>query len=151
MYRCDVVYGTTSEFGFDYLRDNMKRSVEQQVQRKREFAIVDEVDSILIDEARTPLIISGPRTRTSPGTTSPTSSPGTSSRSRSPGTSRDRRSVQAADQGPGGRHPPGPRQERVPDLQKQLEAAKQSCPTWRPSATSTCSTTRSRMDRKQAT
>jgi preprotein translocase subunit SecA len=59
MYLCDVVYGTTSEFGFDYLRDNMKRSVDQQVQRRREFAIVDEVDSILIDEARTPLIISG--------------------------------------------------------------------------------------------
>ncbi len=59
MYRCDVVYGTTSEFGFDYLRDNMKRTVEQQVQRKRQFAIVDEVDSTLIDEARTPLIISG--------------------------------------------------------------------------------------------
>lgn len=59
MYRCDVVYGTTSEFGFDYLRDNMKRDVEQQVQRKRQFAIVDEVDSTLIDEARTPLIISG--------------------------------------------------------------------------------------------
>jgi preprotein translocase subunit SecA len=59
MYRCDVVYGTTSEFGFDYLRDNMKRRVEEQVQRKREFAVVDEVDSILIDEARTPLIISG--------------------------------------------------------------------------------------------
>jgi preprotein translocase subunit SecA len=60
MYRCDLVYGTTSEFGFDYLRDNMKRSVLQQVQRRREYAIVDEVDSILIDEARTPLIISGP-------------------------------------------------------------------------------------------
>ena len=59
MYRCDVVYGTTAEFGFDYLRDNMKRTAEQQVQRRREFAIVDEVDSILIDEARTPLIISG--------------------------------------------------------------------------------------------
>ncbi|MBY0312486.1 MAG: preprotein translocase subunit SecA [Phycisphaerales bacterium] len=59
MYRCDVVYGTTSEFGFDYLRDQMKRKVEQQVQRERAFAIVDEVDSILIDEARTPLIISG--------------------------------------------------------------------------------------------
>ncbi len=59
MYRCDVVYGTTAEFGFDFLRDNMKRSVEQQVQKKRDFAIVDEVDSILIDEARTPLIISG--------------------------------------------------------------------------------------------
>ncbi len=59
MYRCDVVYGTTSEFGFDYLRDNMKRDVDQQVQRKRQFAIVDEVDSTLIDEARTPLIISG--------------------------------------------------------------------------------------------
>jgi len=59
MYACDVVYGTTAEFGFDYLRDNMKRSVDQQVQRVREYAIVDEVDSILIDEARTPLIISG--------------------------------------------------------------------------------------------
>ncbi len=60
MYNCDVVYGTTAEFGFDYLRDNMKRRVEEQVQRRRDFAIVDEVDSILIDEARTPLIISGP-------------------------------------------------------------------------------------------
>ncbi|MBL0928197.1 MAG: preprotein translocase subunit SecA, partial [Phycisphaerales bacterium] len=60
MYRCDVVYGTTSEFGFDYLRDNMKQSADAQVQRAREFAIVDEVDSTLIDEARTPLIISGP-------------------------------------------------------------------------------------------
>jgi len=59
MYRCDIVYGTTSEFGFDYLRDNMKRSVDEQVQRTRDFAIVDEVDSTLIDEARTPLIISG--------------------------------------------------------------------------------------------
>ncbi|MCA9306381.1 MAG: preprotein translocase subunit SecA [Phycisphaerales bacterium] len=59
MYQCDVVYGTTAEFGFDYLRDNMKRTADQQVQRLREFAIVDEVDSILIDEARTPLIISG--------------------------------------------------------------------------------------------
>jgi preprotein translocase subunit SecA len=59
MYACDTVYGTTAEFGFDYLRDNMKRAVDQQVQRVREFAIVDEVDSILIDEARTPLIISG--------------------------------------------------------------------------------------------
>lgn len=59
MYRCDIVYGTTSEFGFDYLRDNMKDNEDQQVQRKRHFAIVDEVDSILIDEARTPLIISG--------------------------------------------------------------------------------------------
>ncbi|MBL8991656.1 MAG: preprotein translocase subunit SecA, partial [Phycisphaerae bacterium] len=59
MSQCDVVYGTTAEFGFDYLRDNMKRSAEAQVQRRRQFAIVDEVDSILIDEARTPLIISG--------------------------------------------------------------------------------------------
>ena len=58
-YKCDVVYGTTSEFGFDYLRDNMKTRPEEQVQRHRDFAIVDEVDSILIDEARTPLIISG--------------------------------------------------------------------------------------------
>jgi preprotein translocase subunit SecA len=58
-YQCEVVYGTTSEFGFDYLRDNMKLRTEEQVQRKHDFAIVDEVDSILIDEARTPLIISG--------------------------------------------------------------------------------------------
>ncbi|MDP1660704.1 MAG: hypothetical protein Q8L55_02210, partial [Phycisphaerales bacterium] len=60
MYGCDVVYGTTAEFGFDYLRDNMKQVAAQQVQRRRDFAIVDEVDSTLIDEARTPLIISGP-------------------------------------------------------------------------------------------
>jgi preprotein translocase subunit SecA len=66
MYLSDVVYGTTSEFGFDYLRDNMKRRVEEQVQRRRDFAIVDEVDSILIDEARTPLIISGPAHEDSP-------------------------------------------------------------------------------------
>ncbi len=59
MYRCDVVYGTTAEFGFDYLRDNMKPSASMQVQRRRQFAVVDEVDSTLIDEARTPLIISG--------------------------------------------------------------------------------------------
>ncbi|MEO2147139.1 MAG: preprotein translocase subunit SecA [bacterium] len=60
MYDCDIVYGTNNEFGFDYLRDNMKTQVDQQVQRDLYFAIVDEVDSILIDEARTPLIISGP-------------------------------------------------------------------------------------------
>ena len=59
-YGCDVTYGTNNEFGFDYLRDNMAHSPEQKVQRGLEFAIVDEVDSILIDEARTPLIISGP-------------------------------------------------------------------------------------------
>ncbi|MCE9518841.1 MAG: preprotein translocase subunit SecA, partial [Verrucomicrobia bacterium] len=62
-YYCDITYGTNSEFGFDYLRDNgMATSKEQQVQRGYYFAIVDEVDSILIDEARTPLIISGPAT-----------------------------------------------------------------------------------------
>jgi preprotein translocase subunit SecA len=60
MYRCNVTYGTNSEFGFDYLRDNMKTSVAEQCQGPLDFAIVDEVDSILIDEARTPLIISGP-------------------------------------------------------------------------------------------
>ena len=60
-YGCDVLYGTNSELGFDYLRDNMKQSVEEQVQRRRDFVIIDEVDSILIDEARTPLIISGPK------------------------------------------------------------------------------------------
>jgi len=59
-YGCDVTYGTNNEFGFDYLRDNMAHSPEQKVQRRLNFAIVDEVDSILIDEARTPLIISGP-------------------------------------------------------------------------------------------
>jgi preprotein translocase subunit SecA len=59
-YACDVTYGTNTEYGFDYLRDNMARSVEHMVQRGHVFAIVDEVDSILIDEARTPLIISGP-------------------------------------------------------------------------------------------
>ncbi len=59
-YACDVTYGTNNEFGFDYLRDNMKYSVDTMAQRGHHFAIVDEVDSILIDEARTPLIISGP-------------------------------------------------------------------------------------------
>ncbi len=59
-YGCDVTYGTNNEFGFDYLRDNMKTSIEQMVQGSLEYAIVDEVDSILVDEARTPLIISGP-------------------------------------------------------------------------------------------
>ncbi len=59
-YGCDITYGTNNEFGFDYLRDNMKASLEQMVQGHLEYAIIDEVDSILIDEARTPLIISGP-------------------------------------------------------------------------------------------
>jgi preprotein translocase subunit SecA len=59
MYACDIAYGTNNEFGFDYLRDNMVHSLEQKVQRSHSFAIVDEVDSVLIDEARTPLIISG--------------------------------------------------------------------------------------------
>jgi len=59
-YNCDIAYGTNNEFGFDYLRDNMVSYKEEMVQRKHHFAIVDEVDSILIDEARTPLIISGP-------------------------------------------------------------------------------------------
>lgn len=59
-YKADIVYGTNNEFGFDYLRDNMAFSTEDKVQRELNFAIVDEVDSILIDEARTPLIISGP-------------------------------------------------------------------------------------------
>jgi len=59
-YGCDITYGTNNEFGFDYLRDNMKFDLEDMVQRGFHYAIVDEVDSILIDEARTPLIISGP-------------------------------------------------------------------------------------------
>ncbi|MEU3464562.1 preprotein translocase subunit SecA [Streptomyces sp. NPDC006733] len=60
MYNCDITYGTNNEFGFDYLRDNMAWSKDELVQRGHNFAIVDEVDSILVDEARTPLIISGP-------------------------------------------------------------------------------------------
>ncbi len=59
-YDCDITYGTNNEYGFDYLRDNMKTRAEEKVQREHFYAIVDEVDSILIDEARTPLIISGP-------------------------------------------------------------------------------------------
>ena len=59
-YACDITYGTNNEFGFDYLRDNMKFEVKDFVQREFRYAIVSEVDSILIDEARTPLIISGP-------------------------------------------------------------------------------------------
>jgi preprotein translocase subunit SecA len=59
-YNADITYGTNNEFGFDYLRDNMAHSPEDLVQRKHNFAIVDEVDSVLIDDARTPLIISGP-------------------------------------------------------------------------------------------
>ncbi len=59
-YACDITYGTNNEFGFDYLRDNMKTSLEQMVQGPLDYAIIDEVDSILVDEARTPLIISGP-------------------------------------------------------------------------------------------
>ena len=62
-YRCDITYGTNNEFGFDYLRDNMVRDVADLVQRKHHFAMVDEIDSILIDDARTPLIISGPISR----------------------------------------------------------------------------------------
>src|SRR5690625_3118789 len=58
-YECDITYGTNNEYGFDYLRDNMVLYKEQMVQRDLNFAIIDEVDSILIDEARTPLIISG--------------------------------------------------------------------------------------------
>ena len=59
-YRCDITYGTNNEFGFDYLRDNMVRSTSEMVQQKHHFSMIDEVDSVLIDDARTPLIISGP-------------------------------------------------------------------------------------------
>ncbi len=64
-YACDITYGTNNEFGFDYLRDNMKFTLDRRVQRPLNYAIVDEVDSILIDEARTPLIISGPADKSS--------------------------------------------------------------------------------------
>ena len=63
-YRADIIYGTNNEFGFDYLRDNLAIRLEDRVQRELSYAIVDEVDCILIDEARTPLIISGPSTET---------------------------------------------------------------------------------------
>jgi len=66
-YACDITYGTNNEYGFDYLRDNMRYTLEEKVQRDYNFVIVDEVDSILIDEARTPLIISGPTNRTLDG------------------------------------------------------------------------------------
>jgi len=59
-YNCDITYGTNNEFGFDYLRDNMVKSLDEMVQRKHHFCMIDEVDSVLIDDARTPLIISGP-------------------------------------------------------------------------------------------
>jgi len=65
VYACDIVYGTNSEFGFDYLRDNMKFNLDDYCQRGQNYAIIDEVDSILIDEARTPLIISGPAEKSS--------------------------------------------------------------------------------------
>ncbi|MBK7405092.1 MAG: hypothetical protein IPJ41_10775 [Phycisphaerales bacterium] len=109
MYRCNVVYGTTSEFGFDYLRDNMKRAVEQQVQRKRQFAIVDEVDSILIDEARTPLIISGPRARRPAAVRHGGSACPAPARQAEAlaGPRRRGREVQAEDQGARGRYPAG--------------------------------------------
>ena len=63
LMNCDITYGTNNEFGFDYLRDNMVYTLDQCVQRELHYAIVDEVDSILIDEARTPLIISRPGRR----------------------------------------------------------------------------------------
>ena len=61
-YAADITYGTNNEFGFDYLRDNMARAIADKVQRAHHFAMIDEVDSVLIDDARTPLIISGPVT-----------------------------------------------------------------------------------------
>ena len=73
-YAADITYGTNNEFGFDYLRDNMAWSQDDLVQRGHNFAIVDEVDSILIDEARTPLIICGPAEQSA--TLVPASSPG---------------------------------------------------------------------------
>ena len=66
-YNADITHGTNNEFGFDYLRDNMAWSKDDLVQRGHRFALVDEVDSILIDEARTPLIISGPADNPTPG------------------------------------------------------------------------------------
>lgn len=73
-YNCDITYTTNSELGFDYLRDNMARRVEDRVQRGLHVAIVDEVDSVLVDEARTPLIISGVRKIPQTSTLRPTAS-----------------------------------------------------------------------------
>ena len=73
-YQSDITYGTNNEFGFDYLRDNMKFELEDMVQRGHIYAIVDEVDSILVDEARTPLIISGPSEVSVGSTTTSTAS-----------------------------------------------------------------------------
>ena len=82
-YASDITYGTNNEFGFDYLRDNMVHALEQRVQRRHRYAIIDEVDSILVDEARTPLIISGPVGRdTSTPSDSTTGSLTASTRSR---------------------------------------------------------------------
>ena len=78
-YHADITYGTNNEFGFDYLRDNMRFSLEDMVQREHHYAIVDEVDSILIDEARTPLIISGPAEGSPSATTRSTASSRSSS------------------------------------------------------------------------
>ena len=79
-YSRDITYGTNNEYGFDYLRDNMKYRLEDMVQRSHFYAIVDEVDSILIDEARTPLIISGPLDDRSDSTTPSTPSSPSSTR-----------------------------------------------------------------------
>ena len=93
-YACDITYGTNNELGFDYLRDNMASSIEDCVQRGHNFAIVDEVDSILIDEARTPLIISGPTqdevagTASSPRSRAPWSATSTTRSTRRSGPSR---------------------------------------------------------------
>ncbi len=152
MYRCDVVYGTTAEFGFDYLRDNMKRSVEQQVQRKRQFAIVDEVDSTLIDEARTPLIISGmahddqPRYDLADGLArhlmdrqrpwEEAERRVTACKERIKGLEGDIRQVRDRD--------------RVPELKRQLEAAKAELPTLETDRDRHTQYFEVRMDRKQA-
>ena len=88
-YACDITYGTNNEFGFDYLRDNMAMTAADKVQRGHTYAIVDEVDSILIDEARTPLIISRPRRPTRPSST--TSSPASSAASSATSTTRSTR------------------------------------------------------------
>ena len=87
-YAADITYGTNNEFGFDYLRDNMKFDLAEMVQREHYFCIVDEVDSILIDEARTPLIISGPTDQT---TDNYAKSPTSSSLARARRVDRDRR------------------------------------------------------------
>ena len=118
-YAADVTYGTNSEFGFDYLRDNMAGSLEEVVQRGHPFGIVDEVDNILIDEARTPLIISG-----APEEAGDLLPPVRAARADAEGRAEDGREVEA-------------RQRRAPSPTTTTSSTRSTRPSRRPSAAST--------------